>query len=221
MALLAVLLLAQPPILLLIRFSMARDAAVPFMLALFSSLLLLLHAAGLPFRLVLPPPRWRQLTSILLLLDTGIAAVWSCIPPATLLLPGWLTAALVVGGEASSFGLLLYWFWHAQQLGGPLSRPGYPLSPALALAQHAYDQQAANFQPTEAEFETWVRTLPTPVQRLTRQAGLKAMWAMPLFRRFVLEARGHRCVDFMAEHLSGEDFRRWVDATLTPWQPKA
>jgi len=45
---------------------------------------------------------------------------------------------------------------------------------------------------------------------------MKAMWTVPLFRRFVLEARGYRCVDFMAEHLAGKEFRRWVDAVHTP-----
>lgn len=215
-ALLAVLLLVHPPLLLLIRFSMARDVALPFTLALFSSSLLLLHAVGPAFRLVLPPPRWGRLTGALLVLDAAIAAGWSYIPSATLLLPDWLTAVLVLGGEAGFMGLLLYWFWHAQRPGGPWSLSSTPLSPVLALAQQAYDQQAADFQPTKAEFEAWLRTLRPPAQRLAQQAGMKAMWTVPLFRRFVLEARGYRCVDFMAEHLAGKEFRRWVDAVHTP-----
>jgi hypothetical protein len=212
-ALLALLLLAHPPVLLLIRFSMQRDVAVPFTLTLFGSSLLVLRAVGPVFQLALPPPRWRWLTRALLLLDATIAIGWSYIPLDPRLLPGWSTAALVIGVEAGFAGLLLYWFWHAQQPSGLWSPPDARLSPPLVLAQRAYDQQAADLQPTAAEFEAWLRTLPSPAHLVAQQAGIKPMWAVPLFRRFVLELRGQRCVDFMAGCLDGEEFRRWVDAT--------
>jgi len=212
-ALLALLLLAHPPVLLLIRFSMARAVALPFTLTLFGSSLLLLRAVSPAFRLILPPPRWHRLTGTLLVLDAVIAASWSYVPPATLLLPGWLTATLVLGAEAAFSGLLLYWFWHAQ----PPARLHWFLNPqvtpTLALAQHAYDQQAGHLQPTPAEFMAWLRTLPLPARQVARRGGVELMWTTPLFRRFVLEARGHRYVDFMAEHLSQAEFIRWVDAT--------
>lgn len=214
-ALLALLLLAHPPVLLLIRLSMVRDVALPFTLTLFGSSLLMLRAVGPALRLVLPPPRWRRLTGALLLLDAAIAAGWAYIPPAPLLLPGWLTAALVTGVEAGLAGLLLYWLWYAQQPARLRWSLNPRVSPALTLAQHAFDRQAAHWQPTPAEFRAWLETLPAPAQQVARQGGAELMWATPLFRRFVLEARGHRCVDFMAEHLSEAEFIRWVDATYT------
>jgi hypothetical protein len=192
---------------------MQRDVAMPFTLTLFSSTLLVLRAVGPAFQLVVPPPRWRRLTGGLLVLDTAIAAGWSSLPPAPMLLSGWETAALVIGGEAGFIGGLLYWFWHAQQPSGRCSPLDARLSLPLALAQRAYDQQAAYLQPSTAEFESWLCTLPVPAQRLAQQAGMNLMWAVPQFRRFVLERRGHRCVDFMAECLDEETFRQWVDTT--------
>jgi hypothetical protein len=212
-ALLTVLLLAHPPVLLLIRFFLEREAALTFTLTLFCSSLLVQRAAGPAFRFVRPPVGWQWLTGGLLLLDAAIAVSWPHLPPATRLLPGWLATALIIGIAAGCLGLLLYWFWHAQQPGRLRWFLKAQSSPALALAQHAYDQQAADLQPTDAEFSAWLRTLPRSARKAAQRAGVGLMWDMPLFRRFVLEARGHRYADFMAEHLSEEEFMRWVDAT--------
>jgi hypothetical protein len=218
-ALLAVLLLAHPPLLLLLRFTVEREVAVAFTLTLFGSSLLVLRAVGPVFRLVLPPRRWRWLAGALVVLDATIAVSWSHLPPARGLVPGGLTASLVLGVEAAFIGLLLYWFWHAQQPGRLQLFLHAKTPPALALAQHAYDQQATDLVPTDAEFKAWLRTLPPSIRRVARRAGVGLLWALPRFRRFVLEARGQRCADFMAEHLSAAEFAHWVDVTYTHRRP--
>jgi hypothetical protein len=220
-ALLAVLLLVHPPLLLLLRFSLEREVAFAFTLTLFGSSLLVLWAVRAVFRLVLPPRRWRWLARVLLLLDSTIAVSWSHLPPAKGLVSGGLTASLVIGVEAAFIGLLLYWFWHAQQPGRLQLFLHAKTPPALALAQHAYDQQAANLVPTDAEFKAWLRTLPPSIRRVARRAGARLLWALPLFRRFVLEARGLRYVDFMAEHLTAPEFAHWVDIMYAHRQPGA
>jgi hypothetical protein len=218
---LVAMLLAQPPLLLLLRFSMERDAATTFSLIMFGSMMLLLRALNPALRVVLPPPRWHWLAGALLLLDLSIATSWSHLPPTLELLPGWLTAALVMGGEAGFTGLLLYWFWHVQPRASLRLFLHGEAPPALALAQHAYDQQASNLRPTDAEFRAWLRTLPLHVRRVARRGGAELMWALPVFRRFVLEARGQRCADFMAENLSAAEFTYWVDVTYTHRRPSS
>lgn len=215
-ALLALLLLTHPPALLLVRFSLEREVALPFALTLFGSSLLLLQAASTAFRPITPPPRWHWLLGALLLLDAVITTTWSSlVPPTLLLLPNWLTAALLLGLTTSFTSLLLYWFWHAQLPTRLAWLQPSPVSRTLARAQYAYEQQAAYWQPTPVEFDAWLRTLPPPAQQVARRAGIELMWTTPIFRRFVLEARGCRQVDFMADYLSAAEFRCWVDVTYT------
>lgn len=209
--LLALLLLLHPPVLLLVRVSMERDVALPFALTLFCLTLLALRSLGSTFRLAGPPPRWRLLTGALLVLDSAIVLGWSGLPLATPLLPGRLTAALVLGVEAGFAGLVLHWFWHAPGP-GRLRGLNQQAPPGFAPAQRAYEQQAAHWQPTPPEFRAWLQTLPVPARQVAQRAGAGLMWTTPLFRRYVLEARGHRYVTFMAEHLSEDEFIRWVDS---------
>ena len=87
-----------------------------------------------------------------------------------------------------------------------------PVANPVLAAAYAYQEKSRTLTPTAAEFAAWVASLPLLDRSRAEAAGLANCWAQSfVFRRFVLEGRGHDYVDFLAENLSKEEFCRWVD----------
>ena len=87
-------------------------------------------------------------------------------------------------------------------------------------ASRAYFRLVATQVPTDAELTNWLAKLATTgvgpaVCEELRRMGPVANWsAEPYFISFRDYVAEHRClemVDYLAEHLSADDFTAWVD----------
>lgn len=96
-------------------------------------------------------------------------------------------------------------------------RMSTPLSERISTAQHGFLALVEGMQPTVEELNNWLITLTvSPAEReQLRALGPLANWtALPRawsFREFITDRRAVFMVDYMAEHLSSEDYAAWVD----------
>lgn len=86
----------------------------------------------------------------------------------------------------------------------------------IAVTQIAYMNSIDALEPTPAEFNAWLPTLESPVEREEARAlGRLGNWAVTApflasFRQFISEHRRLLIEDYMAEHLSVQQFAEWV-----------
>jgi hypothetical protein len=92
-----------------------------------------------------------------------------------------------------------------------------PLPQSVTNAQYAFLAKVEGLLPTNDELNNWLITLPvSSIEReQIRALGPLANWtAQPYawsFREYVTDRRALLMVDYMAEHLSIEDYAAWVD----------
>ena len=72
------------------------------------------------------------------------------------------------------------------------------------------------FEPTRPEYEHWLTILPDDERALYSQLGFTACQAANAFRRYWLEKREYRLLDYLETHLSRDDFQayRQTDSPL-------
>ena len=111
---------------------------------------------------------------------------------------------------------VMAWYgWKLARTPAPVFAAAVPLGPLpLAAARRAYYRQAKGITPGLVEYLQWFHTLPAAQRPAARLAGLAGTWKerpfRKSFRRYVLEHRGYRYVDFMAGHLDAAQFGRWM-----------
>lgn len=65
------------------------------------------------------------------------------------------------------------------------------------------------FEPTPSEFEQWLRTLPVEERTLYCRLGFTACQSVNAFRRYWLEKRDYRLLDYLNMHLSVEEYQAY------------
>ena len=213
--LVALLLLGQLLLLLILRLALPGPKASGLSLLLLGGSAYVIHRVYILLERVPTPTSWWAWLPCLIVIDAGGLLTATAAHQPTLLLPAWaggLTLALGVGALVS----VLVWAHQAsvsQRVLPLLSVPAGPLP--IAAARRAYYRQAKLLQPTLLEYIRWFNALPAAARTAARLAGPAGAWRERAlrrsFRHFVLEQRGHRYVDFMAEHLEAEQFVRWVN----------
>jgi len=73
-----------------------------------------------------------------------------------------------------------------------------------------YQSAPFPFEPTEADFRTWLKTLTKTEQDLYQWMGMDTCRHMLDFRRFYFRQRGHRLESYLASHLSIAEFKVWL-----------
>lgn len=214
--LVALLLLGQLPLLLVLRLALPRSEAGMLAVLLLGGSVYVLHRL-MPVLARRPVPvRWRPwLLGLAVGNIAGIFATLVTVPP---VLPAWTGHLALAGGVAALVGLLGWAHWTAARV---LPLPAFhrnsapTIFPTVAAAQRAYYRQAKLFTPGPLEYLRWFHLLPAASRSAARLAGPTGAWIDHRFRRsfrhFVLENRGHRYVDFLADHLDANQFMRWVN----------
>ncbi|WP_210520363.1 hypothetical protein [Hymenobacter terricola] len=80
----------------------------------------------------------------------------------------------------------------------------------VAFVTYLYYRQARNVAATAADFSAWLASLPAAARARAEARGPAAARLVPDFKRFLLEARGHRLVDFMASRLAPTVLAYWL-----------
>ena len=216
--LVALLVLGQLPILHVVRLALPGPEANGL------GALLLGGSAYVLYRLlpllarVAAPAAWRFLLLGLVALDGWVMTRIIATPRPPAALPGWVGDLSWSLGVVALVSLLA---WAHRAAGARAEPPRPPSSPlpaghrTIAEARQAYYRQAKALTPGLVEYLRWFHTLPAAARPAARLAGPQGAWTdrqlRRSFRLFVLEHRGHRYVDFMAEHLDAEQFMRWVN----------
>lgn len=79
----------------------------------------------------------------------------------------------------------------------------------IAFTTYLYYREARHLEASPADFAAWLATLP-PARRLHAESrGLASARAIPAFKRFLLEGRGHSLTDFLAARLSPAVLAFW------------
>ncbi|HEX8656458.1 MAG TPA: hypothetical protein VF690_02940 [Hymenobacter sp.] len=79
----------------------------------------------------------------------------------------------------------------------------------IAFTTYLYYREARNLPATPADFAAWLTSLPATQRVHAESKGLAAARLLPDFKRFLLENRGQRLVDFMAARLSPKVLAFW------------
>lgn len=216
--LVTLLLLSQLPLLWVVRLALPGPKADGLgVLLLGGSAYVLYRLLPLLARMA-APVAWRFLLLGLVALDGWLLAGHIVVTPPVTALPGW------VGGMSWALGvvaLVSLLAWAHRSAGSRVEQPRLqvPARPAgyltIAEARKAYYRQAKVLTPGLVEYLRWFHTLPAANRPAARLAGPQGAWtdrqSRRSFQHFVLEHRGYRYVDFMAEHLDADKFKRWVN----------
>ena len=203
----ALLGLGQLPVLLVLRLALPSPTAGTL------GVLLLVGSVYAQHRLLLvlvrtpAPTRWPAVLLGLAVLNAGGLLV--LLPTSRLAggLPTWAGYLALAMGVLALIGLLA----RAHRVAGPPPRVPRASTVAsvgplpIAAARRAYYRQAKGMIPGLVEYLSWFHTLPAAQRPAVRLAGITGAWKerpfRKSFRRYVLEHRGYRYVNFMAEHL--------------------
>jgi hypothetical protein len=79
----------------------------------------------------------------------------------------------------------------------------------IAFTTYLYYRGARNLPATPADFAAWLASLPAAQRVHAESKGLAAAQSLPDFKRFLLENRGQRLVDFMAARLPPKVLAFW------------
>ncbi|ALW86651.1 hypothetical protein AUC43_17140 [Hymenobacter sedentarius] len=79
----------------------------------------------------------------------------------------------------------------------------------IAFTTYLYYREARKVEATPADFAAWLATLPASRRAHAESRGLASARAIPDFKRFLLEKRGHSLVDFLAARLSPSVLEFW------------
>ncbi|MGA0557922.1 hypothetical protein ACO2Q8_14790 [Larkinella sp. VNQ87] len=67
------------------------------------------------------------------------------------------------------------------------------------------------FEPVQADLEAWLQTLCPTEQEIYRWMGLGTCRDMLAFRQFCFRKQGYRLESYLAERLTMEEFRYWLN----------
>jgi hypothetical protein len=83
-------------------------------------------------------------------------------------------------------------------------------------AAYIYHQQAKEFEPTEIDFEEWLKGLPKNVRCDMEIQGFELCKGVLSFSRFVMEKNDVGMELWMKEHLSESDFKEYQKLRKAP-----
>lgn len=79
----------------------------------------------------------------------------------------------------------------------------------IAFTTYLYYREARHVEAAPADFTAWLATLPPSRRAHAVARGLASARAIPDFKRFLLERRGHSLADFLAARLSPSVLQFW------------